>query len=73
MKIKLLKTKYRVVKDDCKGFEVQVKVWWFPFWCQIGLDGSWTNSSYTLDRSKELIRLHKLTRGGVTVLWEEGY
>lgn len=27
-------TQYRIVTDKFLGFEVQYKVWWWPFWIQ---------------------------------------
>lgn len=32
---KFFKTKWRVVTDNYKGYEVQKKFWWFPFWLQV--------------------------------------
>jgi hypothetical protein len=26
------KTKYRIVTDMCRGYEVQWRQWWNPFW-----------------------------------------
>jgi len=35
----LFKDKYRIVRDNYCGYEVQVKKWWFPFcWFQCGGD-----------------------------------
>lgn len=28
--------KYRIVTDKYSGYEVQVKVWWFPFYFMVG-------------------------------------
>lgn len=28
-------SRYRIVRDDYAGYEVQRKVWWWPFWCQV--------------------------------------
>lgn len=31
-----MKNKYRIVRDNYNGYEVQVKRWWFPVWLQAG-------------------------------------
>lgn len=56
-------TKYRVVRDNYCGFEVQIWKIWFPFWCQIGI-----NTHSSLERAKDFITSHKSNKG---VLWEE--
>lgn len=28
------KTKYRIVPDNYKGFQIDYKLWWWPFWIQ---------------------------------------
>lgn len=50
-----MKTKYRVVRDGCAGYEAQFKLWWFPFWLQC----FGTNTRGTVERSKAVIELHK--------------
>lgn len=32
--------KYRIVKDNYSGYEVQIKRWWFPIWLQVGLSNT---------------------------------
>jgi len=32
-----METRYRIVKDNYCGYEVQVRRWYFPFWIQHGL------------------------------------
>lgn len=34
-------SKYRIVRDSYLGYEVQVKTWWWPFWCQKGFTNTW--------------------------------
>jgi hypothetical protein len=31
--------RYRIVTDRYSGFEVQMRVWWWPFWLQCGRRG----------------------------------
>ena len=54
------KRQYRIVTDKYAGFEVQKRVWYFPFWLQIGgiMCGT-TNTSYTIEEAEELIELNK--------------
>ena len=30
----MFKNRYRIVRDNYLGYEVQVKSWWLPFWRQ---------------------------------------
>lgn len=30
--------KYRIVTDQFLGYEVQIKVWYFPGWWQVGIN-----------------------------------
>jgi hypothetical protein len=55
-------SKYRVVKDNYNGYEVQVWRWWFPFWCELG----GTNSFESLEEAVEYAKC-----GGVC--WESGF
>lgn len=45
---------YRIVKDRWKGFEVQVRYIWFPFWHELG-----TNTSSSVEDAEKVI-LHNL-------------
>lgn len=46
----LFRTRYRVVRDNYCGYEVQSWRWWFPIWLQCnGLTGDPTNTHYTLE------------------------
>jgi len=38
--------RYRIVKDDCAGYECQKWRIWFPFWFQIGM-----NTHCTIDHA----------------------
>ena len=53
--------KHRIVTDSYLGYEVQIKVWWWPFWVQRDI----TNTHRTLDKAKKYIE-----ESGV--VWEEG-
>lgn len=53
----MFKNKYRIVKDTFSGFEVQKKLWWYPFWFQIGKGPYPVNTNSSVERAKELIKL----------------
>ena len=48
----MFKNKYRIVTDAYCGFECQKKLWWSPFWFQMG---GLCNSHTTLDEAKMYI------------------
>ena len=51
-----MKIKYRVVRDNYAGYEVQSWRWWFPFWVMChGFDGYITNTHISLEKAKEFI------------------
>lgn len=52
--------KYRIVKDDYLGYEVQQKSWWWPFWVQTG----GINTHMTLEKAERWAK----TRGVVKYL-----
>lgn len=43
--------KYRIVTDRFAGYELQSKVWWFPFWLQV--DG--INTNLSINAAKDLM------------------
>jgi hypothetical protein len=47
---------YRVVEDSDLGFEVQVKVWWLPFWFEMVEKGYGSNTHPTLTEAISFIR-----------------
>jgi len=49
-----MKNKYRIVPDHYRGYEVQKKRWWFPFWIQVG-DVMRGNTFYTIEEAKKFI------------------
>ena len=49
-----LKPKYRIVKDRWNGFEAQQKLWWWPFWEQIGF----TNTHTSIKDARNYIEEH---------------
>lgn len=51
-------TRYRIVRDNYAGYEVQSWRWWFPFWVQ-----GTTNTHRTVERAKQYIEYKK--NGGV--------
>ena len=46
------KTKYRIVRDNYAGYEVQERRWWLPFWRQAGF----CNTHFTIDSAVEYIK-----------------
>lgn len=52
--------KYRIVRDNYAGYEVQKKVWYWPFWFQVNRRGSTgANTHSTIEQAKEFIELLK--------------
>ncbi len=39
---------YRIVRDRFLGYEVQKRVWWYPFWKQVGF----SNTHSSLERAE---------------------
>lgn len=56
-----MKNKYRIIRDDFAGFEVQVKRWWFPFcWFQCwGHGDTFTNTHRTIEEAEAFVRFKK--------------
>jgi hypothetical protein len=52
----MFKRQYRIVTDAYAGFEVQKRIWYFPFW--YGLNGLNTNLSVRL--AEKLIEIDKI-------------
>tara|TARA_R110002020_G_scaffold60135_1_gene163252 strand:+ start:162 stop:362 length:201 start_codon:yes stop_codon:yes gene_type:complete len=50
----IFRVRYRIVTDEFCGFEAQKKVWYFPFWMEIG-----TNTYYTIEDAESFIGKHK--------------
>ncbi len=50
-----MKNCYRIVSDDFRGFEVQIKRWWFPFWVQKHHYPYSVNTFGSLDEAKKWI------------------
>lgn len=46
-----MKTKYRIVRDNYSGYEVQRKRWWFPIWLQVGV-----NTHYSLEKAEAYVQ-----------------
>jgi hypothetical protein len=66
----IFKTKYRIVRDQYMGYEVQYKCWWFPFWVEHGF----TNTHKTIEEARGYIdeiestkRTHKIKYAGQVV------
>lgn len=58
--VDMFKARYRIVTDKYKGYEVQFKPWYSPFYYQIGdADDSPSNTNYTIDDAEVLIKKHK--------------
>jgi hypothetical protein len=46
-----MKTRYRIIRDNYCGYEVQVWRWYFPFWIADGL----FNSHSSIERARQFI------------------
>lgn len=46
--------KYRIVTDTYCGYEVQAKVWYWPFWYQV----NFTNTHRTIEKAEEYAKQH---------------
>jgi hypothetical protein len=64
---KIFRTRWRVVSDNCLGFEVQHRWWWFPIWLQTSGKFPGINSHGALD---EALRFIKDRQAG-KVVWTE--
>lgn len=53
--MKICKRKFRVVTDLYSGFEVQIWLWYYPFWQQIGI-----NTQSSRERALKFIDKYKL-------------
>ena len=54
-----MKRRYRIVRDNFLGFEVQYKVWWWPFWMQAGSRGGrGTNTRPSIESADFFARFH---------------
>ena len=54
--------RYRVVRDNYLGFEVQRLRWWWPLWLQVGI-----NTFSSLDRAISYVERIK---ANTHVVWE---
>lgn len=50
----MLKNKYRIVRDNYAGYEVQIKRWWFPVWLQAGF----SNTHISIESAEAYARGH---------------
>ena len=50
------KNKFRIITDNYRGYEVQIKRWWFPFWVECWRDGM-VNSFSSVDDAKKWIKV----------------
>lgn len=52
--------KFRIVRDRYLEYEVQKKVWWWPFWWEIDrINHGWgTNTFDSLEKARAFIQLH---------------
>lgn len=49
-----MKNKYRIVRDNYAGYEVQIKRWWLPVWLQLGF----SNTHCSIERAEAYARVH---------------
>jgi hypothetical protein len=53
--------RYRIVRDNYHGYEVQFKRRWWPFWVQCGDGGGWgLNSWSTIEQAEKFAAAHFL-------------
>lgn len=50
--------KYRIVTDNYAGFEVQIKVWYWPFWRQL----NFSNTHFSIEQASQYIEKDKKDR-----------
>ncbi len=59
----MFNTDYRIMPDNWLGFECQKRVWWFPFWLQMGTKNHYLSNTFeTREQAEELISQNKGSR-----------
>lgn len=53
--MKTFKRRYRIVEDNYLGYEVQSRIWWFPFWLQCGSRIGIANTHPSIEKAKAFI------------------
>lgn len=53
--MKTFKRRYRIVFDNYLGYEVQSRIWWFPFWLECRSRIGVSNTHHTIEKAKEFI------------------
>jgi len=58
--MKICKRQYRIVTDHFCGFEVQKRLWYYPFWFQIRNEKrDHINTHRTIEQAEKLIEIDK--------------
>ena len=58
--MKICKRQYRIVTDSYAGFEVQKRLWYYPFWFEINDQNSFiANTHFSIEKAEELIKIDK--------------
>ena len=58
--MKICKRQYRIVTDSFAGFEVQKRLWYYPFWFEIkDQNGFIANTHCSIEEAEELIKIDK--------------
>lgn len=58
--MKICKRQYRIVTDNHLGFEVQKRLWYYPFWFQIQNERRMSiNTNRTIEDCEKLIEMDK--------------
>ncbi|MBL87188.1 MAG: hypothetical protein CMO82_11080 [Winogradskyella sp.] len=58
--MKICKRQYRIVTDNFSGFEVQKRLWYYPFWFQIRSENRLpVNTHKTIESAEKLIEMDK--------------
>ena len=72
--MKIFKRQYRIVKDSYSGFEVQKRLWYFPFWFQIKDEkGFFINTNPNIKQAEKLIEIDKTNQRVIKTFKREYY
>jgi hypothetical protein len=53
--MKTFKRRYRIVEDNYLGYEVQSRIWWFPFWLEYRDSIGIANTHPSIEKAKAFI------------------
>lgn len=65
--MKLFKRRYRIIKDNYLGYEVQSRMWFLPIWIECSSEmGIMTNTYRSIEEAKEFIQ--NRVNGGIPIM-----